>query len=138
MDRILHVNWASKLVATLLVVVMGLEIGVGMPAGATVGDPPLQQLEAQVESLQTLVDAQDWLEIRSYIHGPMGMVRKDLVGVAQGLQPTQKDAFLGGVRKLAKSLEKLDQSAATFDAGKVKTAQQGVQSALADLERIAS
>lgn len=127
-------RWHSWVLAGLL----ALGFWLGSPVQAANLPPQLQELEQQVTQLQSLVDAEDWLEIRSYIHGPMGLTRKNLTGLAVTLPKEQKQEVIRLTRELGRSLEKLDFAAKGYNQPQVEAAQAKVRKALDDLESLFS
>ena len=129
-------RWQSVLLVAILT--LGLWLG-SLPVQAAAALPrELQQLEQQVERLQSLVDAEDWLEIRSYIHGPMGMTRKTLNGLASTLPDKQKREMLRLAKEMGRGLEQLDFAAKAYDQPEVEVAQAKVRKTLQELEALFS
>lgn len=122
----------------LLVVLVALGLWLGSPVQAASLPPQVQELEQQVSQLQSLVDSEDWLEIRSYIRGPMGLTRKNLTGLAVTLPQEQKQQVIRLTRELGQSLEKLDFAAKGYDQPQVEAAQAKVKKALDKLESLFS
>ncbi|MGQ9837899.1 MAG: photosystem II protein PsbQ [Cyanobacteriota bacterium] len=122
----------------LLFGILALGLWLGSPTQAAVMPPQVQELEQHVTKLQSLVDAEDWLEIRSYIRGPMGLTRKNLTGLAVTLPKEQKQEVIRLTRELGQSLEKLDLAAKAYDQPQVEAAQAKVKKALGELEAIFS
>ncbi|MCJ2542229.1 photosystem II protein PsbQ [Thermostichus vulcanus] len=122
----------------LLVLFVALGLWLGSPVQAASLPPQVQELEQQVSQLQRLVDAEDWLEIRSYIHGPMGLTRKNLTGLAVTLPKEQKQEVIRLTKELGQSLEKLDFAAKGYDQPEVEAAQAKVKKALDRLEALFS
>ncbi|MFS8859319.1 photosystem II protein PsbQ [Synechococcus sp. B60.1] len=129
-------RWQSVLLVAILT--LGLWLG-SLPVQAAAALPrELQQLEQQVERLQSLVDAEDWLEIRSYIHGPMGMTRKTLNGLASTLPDKQKREMLRLAKEMGRGLEQLDFAAKAYDQPEVEVAQAKVRKTLQELKALFS
>jgi photosystem II protein PsbQ len=122
----------------LLVGLLALGLWLGSPVQAAMVPPQIQELDQQVTQLQSLVDAEDWLEIRSYIRGPMGLTRRNLTGLAVTLPEKQKQEVIRLTRELGRSLEKLDFAAKGYDQPQVEAAQAGVRKALDELESLFS
>ncbi|MCF2971675.1 photosystem II protein PsbQ [Synechococcus sp. Nb3U1] len=122
----------------LLVGLLTLGLWLGSPVQAANLPPQVQELEQQVTQLQGLVDSEDWLEIRSYIRGPMGLTRKNLTGLAVTLPKEQKQEVIRLTKELGQSLEKLDFAAKGYDQPEVEAAQVKVKKALAQLESLFS
>ncbi len=122
----------------LLFGILALGLWLGSPVQAAMLPPQIQELNQQVTQLQSLVDAEDWLEIRSYIRGPMGLTRKNLTGLAITLPEKQKQEVIRLTRELGRSLEKLDFAAKGYDQPQVEAAQAKVRKALDELESLFS
>ncbi len=122
----------------LLVGLLALGLWLGSPVQAAMVPPQIQELDQQVTQLQSLVDSEDWLEIRSYIRGPMGLTRRNLTGLAVTLPEKQKQEVIRLTRELGRSLEKLDFAAKGYDQPQVEAAQAGVRKALDELESLFS
>jgi photosystem II protein PsbQ len=84
------------------------------------------------------VDAEDWLEIRSYIHGPMGLTRKTLTSLANTLPQQQKREMLRLAKEMGRSLEELDFAAKAYDQPEVEAAQAKVRKTLQELKALFS
>lgn len=129
-------RWRSLLLLAILT--LGLWLG-SLPVQAAAALPrELQQLEQHVERLQSLVDAEDWLEIRSYIHGPMGLTRKTLTSLANTLPQQQKREMLRLAKEMGRSLEELDFAAKAYDQPEVEAAQAKVRKTLQELKALFS
>ncbi len=122
----------------LLFGILALGLWLGSPVQAAMLPPQIQELNEQVTQLQSLVDSEDWLEIRSYIRGPMGLTRKNLTGLAITLPEKQKQEVIRLTRELGRSLEKLDFAAKGYDQPQVEAAQAKVRKALDELESLFS
>ncbi len=85
--------------------------------------PQLDRLEAQINQLQTLVDQQDWPEIRFYLNGPMGYTRKDLLAVTLTLPKAKRREAQQLSRQIADRMVDIDQASRRFDAADTGSAQ---------------
>ncbi|MEN9203326.1 MAG: photosystem II protein PsbQ [Thermostichus sp. DG_1_6_bins_120] len=128
----------SRWRSLLLVLLVALGLWLGSPVQAANLPPQIQELEQQVTQLQRLVDSEDWLEIRSYIRGPMGLTRKNLTTLAVTLPKDQKQAVIRLTRELGQGLEKLDLAAKGYDQPEVEAAQAKIRKTLAQLESLFS
>jgi photosystem II protein PsbQ len=82
----------------------------------------ITQLSDRLAVLQEYVDSNNWVNIRTYIHGPLGEVRRDIAYLTRGLTGSakQKASTLGKV--IADDLVKLDFAAKNTDAKAVQSA----------------
>ncbi|MEN9266641.1 MAG: hypothetical protein Q6K99_10445, partial [Thermostichales cyanobacterium BF4_bins_65] len=92
--------------------------------------------QAEVEHLQELVDNQEWVNVRSYIHGPMGMTRKELAGLALQYTGEQQKQIQKANRQLLTNLEKIDAAAEDFDAQRLRAAQNALRESVAALDAL--
>ncbi len=114
-----------------LVLVVNL---LGEPALAS--NPVISKIQAEVEHLQELVDNQEWVNVRSYIHGPMGMTRKELASLALGVTGEQQKQIQKANRQVLTSLEKIDAAAEDFDAQRLRAAQSSLRDSVAALDAL--
>ncbi len=77
--------------------------------------PAVTQLRDRFPELETYIQNKDWVNIRSFIHGPMGELRARLGRVAVRLLPKDAAAAKDLADDLAVHLEKLDAAAADFN-----------------------
>lgn len=82
----------------------------------------ISKLSDRLEVLQKYVDSNNWNNIRTYIHGPLGEVRRDIAYLAQGLQGTAKQSAKALGKAIADDLVKLDFAAKNTDAAAVQSA----------------
>ncbi len=107
----------------------GLAAGEGMP-------PQLQSLTDHVEQLHELVGQRDWFEIRSYIGGPMYLVRRELQDLSQDLPQGQQQEARQLSRRFTDSLVQLDQGARRFESTQIDTAQSRLEGSLRELKQL--
>jgi photosystem II protein PsbQ len=120
--------------AMALVLALGLWLGSGgtpSDAMAAVAPPQLTRLQEQVEVLQKYVDRTEWFEVKSYIHGPMGLVRQDLQAIARQLPAPQQQAIQADIAAIPRLLEGIDSAAQRFSASKLQSAQKALTETVA-------
>ncbi|GAB4213402.1 MAG: hypothetical protein OHK0012_09470 [Synechococcales cyanobacterium] len=117
-----------------LAVILSL-VSQGTPAFAT--SPVVAKIQSEVNTLQDLVDNQEWVNVRSYIHGPMGMIRKELAGLARDAASAQRPQVLQANRQVLNNLEKIDAAAEDFDAQRLRSAQNALQESVSALITLA-
>ncbi|NJK62494.1 MAG: hypothetical protein HC921_07235 [Synechococcaceae cyanobacterium SM2_3_1] len=106
----------------------GLAAGEGMPT-------QLQNLTDHVEQLHDLVEQRNWFEIRSYIGGPMYLVRRELQDLSQALPPGQQQKARQISRQFTDSLVQLDQGAKRFESTQIDTAQSRLERSFRELKQ---
>jgi photosystem II protein PsbQ len=123
----------------VLVILLPLVLVVNLIAPAEpalAANPVISKIQAEVEHLQELVDNQEWVNVRSYIHGPMGMTRKELASLALGVTGEQQKQIQKANRQVLTSLEKIDAAAEDFDAQRLRAAQNSLRDSLAALDAL--
>jgi photosystem II protein PsbQ len=77
--------------------------------------PRVTELRDRFPELEGYIQTKDWVNIRSFIHGPMGELRARLGRVAARLLPQQAAQAKALADDLAVHLERLDAAAADFN-----------------------
>jgi photosystem II protein PsbQ len=72
----------------------------------------VEKIKARLPELSEYIDQQDWNNVRSFIHGPLGELRSRMVAVSRELLPTQRDKSLQLGKEVFVHLNKLDAAAA--------------------------
>ncbi len=122
-------QWLSRLVIAVFLLCL-LTFNVGVVAQAAPIPPQLTRLETQLDQLQTLIDDQDWPEIRSYLNGPMGYTRKDLSVIGQSLPENKRQTARQLAREITDRMVDIDQGSRQSDSADVVTAQRGLRQAV--------
>ncbi|ELS04729.1 photosystem II protein PsbQ [Xenococcus sp. PCC 7305] len=73
---------------------------------------PVDIAKKQVDTLSNLINDEDWTELKSVIHGPLGILRRDLRYLSEALLPEDKEQSLEISDDLFLRLENLDAAAA--------------------------
>ena len=116
--------------AVALALVMALMASVVQPIApafaATTATPSLEQVQRLTTDLQELRDrmpaveaaiaAQNWNDVRSVIHGPMGELRARMLRLADTLSPADQRRAQGAVKSAYAHLNDLDVAARTKNA----------------------
>ena len=77
--------------------------------------PRVTELRDRFPELEAYIQDKDWVNIRSFIHGPMGELRVRLGRVAVRLLPQVADQAKALADELAVHLERLDAAAEAFN-----------------------
>lgn len=93
--------------------------------------PRIQALRERMEELQTLIQKQEWVDVGTFIHGPLGTLRQNLNRVAFKLNPQDKAAASQTAKDLYNDLVRIDQAA---QEGKYQQAVSNYRSALQELD----
>ena len=72
---------------------------------------PVDIAQKEVANLSDLINEEDWTEIKSSIHGPLGILRRDLRYLSETLLPDDKEQSLEISEDLFLRLENLDAAA---------------------------
>lgn len=113
-----------SILALVLVCVTVLLVSCGSPA---VKAPPtysatqieeIQRIASKIEptrdrmqQLATQIQNRDWNNVRSFIHGPLGQVRSDMLHLAEDLFPDAKRKALEASKGMFSHLVEIDQAA---------------------------
>ena len=116
--------------AVVLVAIASMWI---MPAARADVPPQLQKLQSQVDVLQGYVDGQEWLEVQSYIHGPMGLFRRQLAAIERKLPQAQQAALADKFEDLPQLMNELDEAAGNYSAARLASTQAKIRAALDDI-----
>lgn len=72
---------------------------------------PIESAREKMETLKTLISDQNWVDIRTYIHGPLGQLRQDMLNLSRSLLPKDQDQATALAREVFGHLERLDVAA---------------------------
>lgn len=102
---------------------------------ATMAEVPSQvmRLQLQVDTLEDYVANKDWLEIRSYIHGPMGQVRRQLFVIAQKLPESTRASIEDDIENVSKNLNIMDEAAQNYNENRIATAQKALNESVRNI-----
>ncbi|MBR8830834.1 MAG: hypothetical protein N5P05_000244 [Chroococcopsis gigantea SAG 12.99] len=117
-----------SILSLILVLVTGFLVSCGGPEVAiptTYSPQKIEQLQVyvapisaareQMEELASLISSKNWVDTRTFIHGPLGGLRQSMTGLSRSLLPKDQDQ----ARQLAKNLfvhfERIDAAAKEKD-----------------------
>ncbi len=76
---------------------------------------PIEAARQQMSELAELIQSKNWVDTRTFIHGPLGSLRQNMTGLSRSLLPKDQDQ----ARQLAKNLfvhfERIDAAAKDRD-----------------------
>ena len=127
MTRIFTTQLRRMAIAALLCITLWTGLQVSAKA-----DVPSQvtKLQSQVEILQDLVKGEEWLEIRSFIHGPMGQVRRQLFFISQKLPKSMQASLEDEIEAVSETLNVMDEAAENYSKNRLIKAQQELAQAV--------
>ncbi len=120
MTRIFTTQLRRLAIATMLCIT--LWTGLQVAARAEVPSQVIK-LQSQVETLQEYVDGREWLEIRSFIHGPMGQVRRQLFFISQKLPKDKQASLEDEIEAVSANLNVIDEAAENYSENRLVKAQ---------------
>lgn len=97
--------------------------------------PRIQELSDRMEKLGTLVQKQNWVDVGTYIHGPLGELRRNLTVVANSLNPVDQKVAKDTIKDIANDLVRIGQSA---NVASYSQALKNYRTAMADFEKFLS
>jgi photosystem II protein PsbQ len=72
---------------------------------------PVEGAKEKMDNLKTLISDQNWVDVRTYIHGPLGQLRQDMLGLSRSLLPKDQPQALALSKEVFGHLERLDAAA---------------------------
>lgn len=93
--------------------------------------PTLTEFRSRLDNLDRFIQQRRWVDVRTYIHGPLGELRAQLRNVAVTLLPQDQKKALELSKSVANDLVNLDSAAKTIDVAKVTSS---YQKALSDFD----
>ena len=105
------------------------------PAAMAEVPPQVSRLQVQVNTLQGYVQNKEWLEVRSYIHGPMGQVRRQLFFISQDLPKAKRAAIEDDIADVSKNLNLMDEAAEVYSATSLVKAQKALDQAVENIAK---
>ena len=72
---------------------------------------PVQKFRERIEDVETLLDQENWVDIRSLIHGPLGDLRRDLRYLTGSLLPQEQKQVKKISKQMFIDIEKVDAAA---------------------------
>ncbi|MEL7085926.1 MAG: hypothetical protein AAF268_01345 [Cyanobacteria bacterium P01_A01_bin.3] len=127
MTRIFTTQLRRLAIATMLCIT--LWTGLQVAANAEVPSQ-VTKLQSQVETLQEYVEGREWLEIRSFIHGPMGQVRRQLFFISQKLPKSMQASLEDEIEAVSANLNVMDEAAENYSEKRLVNAQKELAQAV--------
>lgn len=72
---------------------------------------PIDVAQKRMVELGQYIQAKDWVDTESFIHGPLGLIRRDMTYLANTLLPEDKKKATDIAKKVFDGLEELDAAA---------------------------
>lgn len=94
-------------------------------------EPRLAQYRGRMDELQTLIKQREWVNVGSFIHGPLGQLRQDIGYLNRNLLPKDQPQAREAAKNLFVDLEAIDKAA---EAGNYSLAVQQYNQALNDFD----
>ena len=86
--------------------------------------PTLTELRSRMDTLGTLIQKRNWVDTRTYIHGPLGDLRGAMKSVSASLLPKEQQKSVDLTKSLFADLVNIDLAAKDFDYAKVSSSYQ--------------
>ncbi len=72
---------------------------------------PIEEARQKLEVLKGLISDQNWVDTRTWIHGPLGKLRQEMLGLSRSLLPKDQNEATRLAREVFGHLERLDAAA---------------------------
>jgi photosystem II protein PsbQ len=92
---------------------------------------PIAEARGRMETLQGLIADQNWVDTQTYIHGPLGQLRQDMLGLSRSLLAKDQDKAKDLAKEVFGHLERLDAAAKDRSSSQAKVQ---FQEAIADFD----
>ena len=86
--------------------------------------PTLTELRSRMDKLGTLIQKRNWVDTRTYIHGPLGDLRNTMKTVSASLLPKSQQQAVDLTKSLFGDLVDIDLAAKDLDYAKVTASYQ--------------
>ncbi|MEG4485025.1 photosystem II protein PsbQ [Microcoleus sp. D2_18a_B4] len=86
--------------------------------------PTLTEFRSRMDKLGTLIQKRNWVDTRTYIHGPLGDLRNTMKTVSGSLLPSSQQQAVDLTKSLFTDLVNIDLAAKELDYAKVTTSYQ--------------
>ena len=86
--------------------------------------PTLTELRSRMDNLGTLIQKRNWVDTRTYIHGPLGDLRGAMKTVSASLLPKSQQQAVDLTKSLFDDLVNIDLAAKDFDYAKITSSYQ--------------
>ena len=81
--------------------------------------PTLTELRSRMDKLGTLIQKRNWVDTRTYIHGPLGELRSAMRTVSGSLLPKAQEQAVDLTKSLFADLVEIDNAAKAADYAKI-------------------
>jgi photosystem II protein PsbQ len=81
-------------------------------ANIQIASNSVEKIKSRLPELEAYINKQDWNNVRSFIHGPLGELRSRMTGVARELLPAKRSKALDLGKEVFGHLNKIDAAAA--------------------------
>jgi photosystem II protein PsbQ len=82
---------------------------------------PIAAAQEKLSELQNLIAAENWVDTRTLIHGPLGQLRKDMLTLSASLLPKDQKQATELSREVFGHLERLDAAAQARNPSQAET-----------------
>ncbi|MEG3901946.1 photosystem II protein PsbQ [Microcoleus sp. B4-C5] len=86
--------------------------------------PTLTEFRSRMDKLGTLIQKRNWVDTRTYIHGPLGDLRNTMKTVSASLLPSSQQQAVDLTKSLFADLVNIDLAAKDLDYAKVTASYQ--------------
>ncbi|WP_242728568.1 photosystem II protein PsbQ [Microcoleus vaginatus] len=86
--------------------------------------PTLTEFRSRMDRLGTLIQQRNWVDTRTYIHGPLGDLRNTMKTVSASLLPSSQQQAVDLTKSLFTDLVNIDLAAKELDYAKVTASYQ--------------
>ncbi|MEG4989011.1 photosystem II protein PsbQ [Microcoleus sp. BR0-C5] len=86
--------------------------------------PSLTEFRSRMDKLGTLIQKRNWIDTRTYIHGPLGDLRNTMKTVSASLLPSSQQQAVDLTKSLFTDLVNIDLAAKELDYAKVTASYQ--------------
>ncbi|MEG4170479.1 MULTISPECIES: photosystem II protein PsbQ [unclassified Microcoleus] len=86
--------------------------------------PTLTEFRSRMDNLGTLIQKRNWIDTRTYIHGPLGDLRNTMKTVSGSLLPSSQKQAVDLTKSLFTDLVNIDLAAKDLDYAKVTASYQ--------------
>lgn len=69
---------------------------------------PLDVARQRISELGQYIDNEDWVNADSFLHGPLGLIRRDLTYLSNALLPDEQQPALEVAKEIFKHIENID------------------------------
>jgi len=73
--------------------------------------PAIEEQRDRLQKLQTFIQKKNWVDVGTYIHGPLGQLRQDMNSLARTLSPEDQKTAREATKDLYGALVRIDQVA---------------------------